>query len=221
MKVLVGQLILDQRPELADGLRSVGSLESFDPWMMTSEVVATIARFRPDVVLVHRLMLDMSFLLRDYLRQGSCPDARVVIGSHPVTNVDKIETAHAGFADVVDLGADSESLCRRLLAVADGLSALDNDPLWSAVSRPPRVDDLQLVPRDSTDEEILRLIAIGLSDQEIAESVDMSSQTVRNRVSHMLIRFGLSNRTQMAWVFTHQNLLKRISLGIERRPRPS
>lgn len=104
MKVLVGQLILDQRPELADGLRSVGSLESFDPWMMTSEVVATIARFRPDVVLVHRLMLDMSFLLRDYLRQGSCPDARVVIGSHPVTNVDKIETAHAGFADVVDLG---------------------------------------------------------------------------------------------------------------------
>ena len=105
--------------------------------------------------------------------------------------------------------------------MADGHSALDNDPLWSAVSRPPRVDDLQLVPRDSTDEEILRLIAIGLSDQEIAESVYMSSQTVRNRVSHMLIRFGLSNRTQMAWVFTHQNLLKRISLGIERRPRPS
>ena len=127
MKVLVGQLILDQRPELADGLRSVGSLESFDPWMMTSEVVATIDRFQPDVVLVHRLMLDMSFLLRDYLRQGSCPDARVVIGSHPVTNVDKIEAAHAGFTDVVDLGADSESLCRRLLAVAD-----DTQP-WTTI----------------------------------------------------------------------------------------
>ena len=221
MKVLVGQLIFDQRPDLAEGLRLVGSLEAFDPWMMTSEVVSTIEHFRPDVVLVHRLMLDMSFLLRDYLRQGSCPDARVVVGNHPVTNVDKIEAAHAGFADVVDLGLDADTLCRQLAAVADGRPALDDDPLWRSVGRPPRVDDLHLVPRDSTDEEILHLIAIGLSEQEIAEAVYMSSQTVRNRVSQMLIRSGLSNRTQMAWVFTHQNLLKRISLGIERRPRSS
>ena len=96
-----------------------------------------------------------------------------------------------------------------------------DDPLWNSVSRPVRFEDLQVTPRDSTDDEILRLIAIGLSDLEIAEAVYMSAQTIRNRVSQMLIRSGLSNRTQMGWVYTNQNLLNRVMLGVERRPRPT
>lgn len=221
MRVLVGQLVLEARPDLESHLRNLGEFATFDPWMMTSEVVGTIDSFRPDVVLVQRMMVDVSFLLNAYLHQGGVPNCQVVIGAVPITNVDKIEAARAGFADVVDLGGDAVQICARLQSVFEGRAPMVDDPLWKSVSRPVRFEDLQVTPRDSTDDEILRLIAIGLSDLEIAEAVYMSAQTIRNRVSQMLIRSGLSNRTQMGWVYTHQNLLNRVMLGVERRPRPT
>ena len=51
---------------------------------------------------------------------------------------------------------------------------------------------------DETDRHILRLLADGQSDKQIAEAVYLSVQTVRNRVSRLLNRFGKENRTQLA-----------------------
>lgn len=218
MKVLVGQLIVDERPDVVGLLEEFGSVETFDPWMMTSEIVEVLKRFGPDLILVHQFMLDMSFLLKEFLRLAACEASRVVIACRPITSIVKIETAHAGFHDVIDLDQGADLICGQLRDVSEGRYGLDSDPLWRKVNRPPRLEDIQLLPRDSTDEEILHLISMGLSDNEISEVGYMSPQTIRNRVSQMLIRSGMSNRTQLAWVFTHRNLLQRITLGIERRP---
>lgn len=59
-----------------------------------------------------------------------------------------------------------------------------------------------LIPfRDDTDEDIVRLITAGLSNNEIAERVFLSVQTVRNRISHMLEVSGARNRTHLATMY--------------------
>lgn len=55
--------------------------------------------------------------------------------------------------------------------------------------------------RDEVDEDIVRLITAGLSNNEIAEHVFLSVQTVRNRISRMLEASGARNRTHLAAMY--------------------
>jgi hypothetical protein len=55
--------------------------------------------------------------------------------------------------------------------------------------------------RDSIDEDIVRLISYGFSNGEIAESVLLSVQTVRNRISQLLVLSGARNRTQLSTIY--------------------
>ncbi|MGA0863106.1 MAG: response regulator [Ilumatobacteraceae bacterium] len=59
---------------------------------------------------------------------------------------------------------------------------------------------------DVNDRMIASLIAQGYSDKQIAESVFLGLQTVRNRVSRMLSRFDKQNRTQLALMFAEHEL---------------
>jgi RNA polymerase sigma factor (sigma-70 family) len=55
--------------------------------------------------------------------------------------------------------------------------------------------DVQLTPRES---QVLRLIAMGLSNQEIADSLDISVETVKEHVQNLLRKMSLNDRTQAA-----------------------
>ena len=57
---------------------------------------------------------------------------------------------------------------------------------------------------DQSDREILRLLAQGKSDKEIAATVYMANQTVRNRISRLFKSFDKRNRTELA-VFLQQS----------------
>jgi DNA-binding NarL/FixJ family response regulator len=52
-----------------------------------------------------------------------------------------------------------------------------------------------LTPREF---EILRLLAEGLSNKEIAAQLNLSEKTVKNRISEILSKLGVCNRTQAA-----------------------
>jgi DNA-binding NarL/FixJ family response regulator len=52
-----------------------------------------------------------------------------------------------------------------------------------------------LTPREI---DILRLLANGLCNREIAKNLGLSEKTVRNRLSEILSKIGVSNRTQAA-----------------------
>ena len=61
--------------------------------------------------------------------------------------------------------------------------------------------EVQLTPRES---QVLRLIAMGLSNQEIADSLDISVETVKEHVQNLLRKMSLNDRTQAAvWAIRH------------------
>jgi len=63
---------------------------------------------------------------------------------------------------------------------------------------------------DATDRKMLDLLTRGYTDRQIAGEVYLSLQTVRNRMSRLLQRFHLENRTQLA---LHMERLNRMSNG--------
>jgi DNA-binding NarL/FixJ family response regulator len=61
--------------------------------------------------------------------------------------------------------------------------------------------DVPLTPRET---QTLRLVAMGLSNQEIADSLEISIETVKEHVQNMLRKLSLSDRTQAAvWAIRH------------------
>ncbi len=53
--------------------------------------------------------------------------------------------------------------------------------------------------------DILSLLAQGLSNKEIAAQLHLSEKTIKNRVSEILSKLGLHNRTQAAiWTVEHE-----------------
>lgn len=72
---------------------------------------------------------------------------------------------------------------------------------------------------DTRDVEILRYIVDGHTDAQIAKMMDLNAQTVRNRVSNMLLESGMTNRTQLAIDFYHWTLaLSGADSGVVGRP---
>ena len=73
-------------------------------------------------------------------------------------------------------------------------------------SRPLRVSDVES-DGDPTRRASLRLVARGLTNQEIAEELVISERTVRTHVSHILEKLHLANRTQAALYALREGLL--------------
>jgi RNA polymerase sigma factor (sigma-70 family) len=65
----------------------------------------------------------------------------------------------------------------------------------------PDAIDVPLTPRET---QVLRLVAMGLSNQEIADSLEISIETVKEHVQNLLRKLSVGDRTQAAvWAIRH------------------
>lgn len=106
-----------------------------------------------------------------------------------------------GFDDLVD-GAQSHDETRQQLIDLVRGTRIPNTS--HCVVEPPveeNVHSLKVHLHDHIDREIVRLIARGYADREIAQCVFLSAQTIRNRVSRLLERSGARNRTHLAVLY--------------------
>jgi DNA-binding NarL/FixJ family response regulator len=60
-------------------------------------------------------------------------------------------------------------------------------------------------PLSAREHEVAQLVARGLTNRRIAQTLVLSERTAENHVQHILTKLGLDNRTQIAaWVASHQ-----------------
>jgi DNA-binding NarL/FixJ family response regulator len=138
--------------------------------------------------------------------------AKMVIAEHPEVKVVVLTSFNSDEALVTayELGASafvlktgsSDDLIQTIRDVASGMRLINAAEVRSA-SESLEKRGLGLIRKlDANDRHIARLIAMGYSDKQIAETVYLGLQTVRNRVSRMLSRFDKENRTQLALFFS-------------------
>jgi len=138
--------------------------------------------------------------------------ARSVVASHPDVKVVMLTSFNSDEALVsaYELGASafllksgsSDALVQTIKDVASGMRLINPAEVRVAAETLDKRGMGVLRKLDANDRHIARLIALGYSDKQIAETVYLGLQTVRNRVSRMLSRFNKENRTQLALFFS-------------------
>lgn len=122
-----------------------------------------------------------------------------------------VEALRSGTRAILPRDATSEEIVAAIQATAAGLVVLHPDGLHSVLS--PIAPGEQAEP-DSSDQiltsreiEVLRMVAEGLGNKEIASRLGISDHTVKFHISSIFAKLGVSSRTEAVTVGIRQGLI--------------
>ena len=213
MRILVDDAVSAEFPGLdhtVQQLRPDWRLSSFNSRLGPTELIDSLTTHRPDVTVVDSkwLVIGAPFLMSLLQNSGDYSANALVTVPH-LDNVAKVKVAHNGFTDMIHVDESNNALVEKIENIKSGKSDLDGDELWNTVRKPTPLRMEGPIAESPTDRAIIELIRIGIPDNEIADCLFLSPQTVRNRVSAMLQRDGFTNRTQLAWAYSNQVIIER------------
>jgi DNA-binding NarL/FixJ family response regulator len=155
---------------------------------------------RPDV-----LLLDVRMPTRDGLAalekiRGEIPAARVVMLSTYDNPTYVARSAALGAADYVLKGASRQELINAITRAAAGQEADESSLLHRMRRLMSRRKDSgdDSVPLTNRELQVLRHVALGLSNREIGMSLEISIETVKEHVQNILRKLDVNDRTQAA-----------------------
>ena len=190
-------LVVDDDGLIRDSLKLL--LESEDGWTVRTaphgdEALRLCCDEQPDVTL-----MDIRMPVRDGVAA-----TRLIKEAYPEVKIVMLTTFNdEGYiASAIDAGADgyllkstpADGIVERIRAVEKGAMVFDSGVNLTA-KKPGAVFFPELTEREN---EVLSLVATGLSNGEIAAKLFLSQGTVRNTVSAILDKLDLRDRTQLA-----------------------
>ncbi|MBI2827306.1 MAG: response regulator transcription factor [Planctomycetia bacterium] len=166
-----------------------------------ADAVRMAKKHKPDVALLDIRMVDGGDGLAALEKiHRELPETKVVMLS-AFDNPTYVARAHAlGASDYLLKGCSRDQLLDTIHAVATqpGPSAhgeLHKVAGTMATRQKSDVDETSLTQRET---QVLRHLALGLSNKEIAKSLSISVETVKEHVQHVLRKIGVNDRTQAA-----------------------
>jgi DNA-binding NarL/FixJ family response regulator len=182
----------------ADGLVIVGEAGDGD------QVPGAVARHRPDVVLMDLRMPRVDGITATRrLRAGSRPPEIIVLTTFDADE-NVLGALRAGASGFLLKDAPPAEIAEAIRRVAAGDPMLSPAVTRRLMHRAAAHEDAkqqalrQLETLSPREREVVRAIAEGQTNAEIAASLLMSVPTVKAHVTHVLTKAGLTNRTQIA-----------------------
>jgi DNA-binding NarL/FixJ family response regulator len=197
-------LIVDDHPLFRDGLRglleSVGDLEVAGEAASGEEAIALAASLQPDVVLMDLNMPPPDGIEATRRIVADSPRANVLVVTMYEDDESVFAALRAGARGYVLKGASQAETLRAIRAVGNG-EAIFGPGIASRVMRyfstPQPAAAASVFPELTEREtEILRLIARGRTNEDIAEHLVLSLKTVRNHVSNICGKLQVADRAQ-------------------------
>jgi DNA-binding NarL/FixJ family response regulator len=193
-------LIADDHSMLRHGLKMCFEL---DPELQVvgeaangAEAVRLAKELEPDVVLMDLLMPDMDGLAATAAIRSALPDTQVVVLTGVPEDARVVDAVRAGASGYLLKDADGHALCRAIKAAAARQVQLSSAAAARLVQevRSPE-GPAKLTQREI---EVLRLLADGKANKEIARQLQIAEKTSKVHVSHILSKLGMQSRTQAA-----------------------
>ncbi|MGH2435454.1 MAG: response regulator [bacterium] len=161
-----------------------------------AEALRLVRELTPDVVLMDLLMPVMDGIAATRAIRETFPDTEVVALTSVLEDASVVGAIRAGAIGYLLKTTEAEELQRAIHAAAEGQVQLSPE----AASRLMREVRAPESPETLTgrETEVLRLVAEGKANKEIAQGLGIGEKTVKTHVSNILAKLGLQSRTQAA-----------------------
>lgn len=165
-----------------------------------AEAAAKIRSLQPDVILMDLVMPRQDGLETIIQIKGEIPDARIMVLTS-FAEEDKVFAAiKAGALGYLLKDSSPEQLVQAIHDVYRGESSLHPTIALKLIRELRRPSDLPPTgdPLSEREVEVVKLVAQGMTNQEIAAALSISERTVGNHIGSILGKLHLANRTQAA-----------------------
>jgi two-component system, NarL family, response regulator LiaR len=207
-------LIANQQPIVRHGLRAlIGSEPDVQVVGEADDggVAVRMARqLRPDVVLIDQSIPTVDGISATRMIRAELRDTHVVVMTGVNADLSAVEAIRAGAAAYVLNDAPIDDLLRTIRAAGTGQVTLPAQTVRL-------VGGHDVLSRRQT--EILRLVARGLPNKQVARELRITESTVKTHVSHILSKLELPSRTQLALYAARTGLVALHHRNIEAFPR--
>lgn len=193
-------LLVDDHTVVRQGLRMFLSLDTELEVIGEAadglEAIEQAHRLQPDVVLMDLLMPRMDGIAATAVIRRELPDTEVIALTSVLEDEKVIGAIKAGAIGYLLKDTQADELCRAIKAAAAGQVQLSPQ----AAARLMREVRAPESPEPLTDREteVLRLLAQGMSNKEIAQTLTIGEKTVKTHVSNILSKLNVPSRTQAA-----------------------
>lgn len=202
---MIRVLLVDDHALFRQGLRSLLESEGMRIIGEVSngrEAIRYAADTQPDVILMDIQMPDLDGVKATQSILEINPKAKVIMITMYRQDRYVFEAVKAGARGYILKDADAATLIDTVTRVADGEILLDAEIAKSVLddfrNKEDQMPSEKHADLNERETMILKLLAQGFSNQDIALRLDISEKTVRNRLSEIFTKLQLNNRTQAA-----------------------
>ncbi len=214
MSETIRVLVVDDHAIVREGLR----------WLMTTEPgielageaangVEAIAKARdlhPDVILMDLVMPRMDGITAIAEIKALMPDVRILVLTSFSEDEQVFPAIKAGALGYLLKDTSPQTLLRAIRDIYAGVPSMHPFIARKLIQELQRPSDLPPTrePLSQREMEVLRLVAQGLSNEEIAAQLFIGERTARTHVSNILRKLHLANRTQAALYALREGLAR-------------
>jgi len=209
MTDLIRILIADDHFVVRQGLAALlvarNGMEVIGEAATGREAVNLARQLNPDVILMDMSMPEMAGPEAIRLIRQESPQARILVLTSFGESNRVSEAVQAGALGYLLKDSSPDDLLHAIGSVYRGNLVLPQELAAKLMQPPAAVPDIdQLTEREI---DVLRLLARGQSNQEIAQNLHISTTTVRSHISNILLKLDVSNRTQAALIARERQLV--------------
>lgn len=193
-------LIVDDHSVVRQGLRlflrTDPELEVVGEAPDGAQALIRAAELRPDIILMDLLMPVMDGIEAIGRLRKELPETEIIALTSVLEDRSVVRAVRAGAIGYLLKDTEADDLCRAIKAAAAGkvqLSAEAAERLMREVATPADPD-----PLSDREVEVLKLLARGATNKEIALDLSIQETTVKSHVSSILGKLGVPSRTHAA-----------------------
>jgi len=198
-------LVVDDHPVVRQGIAVLIGTQS-DMTLVAeasngSEAIQQFRKHRPDITLMDLQMPEMNGLDALAAIRGEFPDAKIIVLTTYTGDVQILRALKSGAQGYLLKTTFHKELVDTIRAVHGGKKSLSPEASYQIAEH--STDDA-LTPAEVN---VLRLIAAGNANKQIADQLSITEETVKSRVKNILSKLGAQDRTQAAVIGVKRGII--------------
>jgi len=213
---MIRVLVVDDQVVVTEGLRVILNLapaiEVIGVAYDGAQAVEMVGKLKPDLVLMDLKMPGMNGIRATRAIREQYPDTHILVLTTYSADEWVFDAIRAGASGYLLKDSGGDDIIAAIKGTVEGRTHIDPavaDKLLALARQQIRPDTSIFAELSQRELAILRYIARGLTNTDIAERLALAEGTVRNNVSAILNKLGVADRTQAAALAWHHGLVQR------------